>query len=210
MLDLNMIGIYVSAILAVIVLSAFLYKDNPLFHAAEHIAIGVALANGFVLAAKSIYDVGLSKAISGRGGTDTVLWISAVVFGGLMLVRWPRKSAWLARWPLAIIVGAGIGLGFRGAVDQQFVGQVIAGITPLIGGPYTPIDNLVMIVFTLPIIAYFIFSREMKGSYVRIVPKVARYAMMITFGAMFGGIMMTRWSYLASRLVIILQALGLL
>lgn len=206
MINWDMMGIYLSAALAIMVFSHFLYKDNPFFHIAEHAAIGVALGNSIIVSLKSIYDVALTPAIKGQ---NTALWIFAVIFTALILVRWPRKHAWISRWPLSIIVGTGMGLGFRGAIDGQLRGQILASIMPLVDKTTaTPIDNLLTFAFTFPIIIYFIFTKEQKGS-LGALAKWSRYAMMITFGALFGTVMMTRWSYLASRIVIILQALGL-
>lgn len=206
MVTAEMLGTYVTVIFYVGVLSFYLYKETPLFRIAENIAIGVALGNATVVALKYLNDVAWTPGII--RGQDTLFWGACLVFGGLTLVRFPRKYAWLARWPLALVVGTGLGVGLRGAVDAQLVKQVIATITPVVGGSITPIDNLVMAVITLTIVAYFIFTREHKGP-LGPVSKVARYAMMMTLGGAAGNIIFTRLAWLVMILTAILKALGL-
>lgn len=206
-LDASALGLYLSAILILFVYSFFLYKDNPFFHIAESLAIGVALSNGTVMAWKTINDLAWTPGI--LQGKDTAVWVACLVFSGLVFVRLTGKQyAWVSRWPLAVIVGTGIGIGIRGAMDAQFMSQIAATIMPVVGGRYTPLDNLVMIVFTLSIIAYFVFTREQKGP-LKVVSTIARYAMMLTFGGTAGNVIFTRISNLGMRILIILQALGI-
>ena len=176
-------GLYLSAALIIMVYSFFLYKDNPLFHIAQNLAIATVLANGTVMSLKSIYDIAWTPGVI--QGKDTALWVACLALSAVMLIRYVPKYGWLSRLPLAIIVGCGIGIGVRGAASAELLDQIRATIRPIIGGPMTPLDNLIQMVFTLSIIAYFVFTREHKGP-MRPVSRIARYAMMVTFGAIFG------------------------
>jgi hypothetical protein len=201
----ELLGLYLSAALVLMVYSFFLYKNNPLFHIAQSLAIATVLANTTVIALKSIYDIAWTPAIQGK---DSALWLACLAFSAILFIRYIPKYAWVSRLPLALVVGCGIGLGVRGAVSGDFLDQLYGTIKPIIGGATTPLDNLIQMVFTLSIIAYFIFTREHKG-FMMPVSKIARYGMMITFGAIFGTTSIDRVTTLATRLVILLRLLGL-
>ena len=200
------VGLYLSAALVIFVYSMFLYKDNPFFHIAEHLALAVALANATVVAIKSLQDIAWTPGII--QGKDTLFWAFALVFGALTLTRLSKGYGWLSRWPLSFVVGSGIGLGLRGAVETQLMRNISTAILPLFGGTVTPLDNLVTLVFTASTVAYFLITVEHKGPW-GIVAKMGRYSMMVAFGAQYGSVMITRLSGLGTRVIIILQALGL-
>ena len=206
MLTQETLGIYFSAILVVFVYSMFLYKDNPFFHIAENLALAVALANSTVISLKSLYDMAWVPGVV--QGKDSVLWIGLLIFGGLIMTRLIPKYGWLSRWPTAFIVGSGVGLGLRGAIETQLLGNLRAVIIPVFGGKVTPIDNIVTLVMCTTTIAYFLFTREHKGVWGK-VAKIGRYSMMVAFGAQFGSVTITRISSLGTRVIDILRALGL-
>lgn len=201
----ELMGLYLSAALIIMVYSFFLYKDNPLFHIAQNLAIAAFLANAMVMSLKSIYDIAWTPAVI--QGKDTALWTGCLVLGALVLARYVPKYGWISRLPLAIIVGCGIGVGVRGAASADLMDQIRVTIKPIIGGSMTPIDNLVQMIFTLSVISYFIFTREHKGP-MKPVSKIARYAMMVTFGAIFGTTAIDRVTTLATRIVVLLRVLG--
>jgi hypothetical protein len=206
MLTQETLGLYLSAVLILSVYSMFLYKDNPFFHIAEHLALAVALANATVVSVKSLYDIAWEPAIV--KGQDPVFWIGVLVFSGLTMARLFPKYGWVSRWPLAFIVGSGIGLGLRGAVETQLLGNLRAVVIPLTGGRFTPIDNIVTLIMCGSTVAYFLFTREHKGA-MGIVSKIGRYSMMVGFGAQFGSVTIDRISSLGSILITVLKAVGL-
>ena len=90
--------------------------------------------------------------------------------------------------------------------DAQLVAQIKAGIKPLWGGTYTPLDNLVEIVFILTILTVFIFTRPEKGI-LKGTTTVGRYALYMMFGGYFGSVVLARLSRFVSIWTQILEIL---
>ncbi len=198
-------GTFVTAAFIVLTYSYFLWRDSPLYKIAEHAALGSALANITVTQLRYLYDSNLTPLVS----KGEFLNIIPLVLGLLVFSRAGTRYGWMSRWPLAIVVGAGVGLSLRGIVETQFVAQLrfLMGL-PLIGGRMTPIDNAVAIVSAVAVVSYFLFTREQKGVF-RQVTMVGRYVMMLAFGAALGTGAIMRFSWLGGQLLKVLQVLGL-
>jgi hypothetical protein len=96
----------------------------------------------------------------------------------------------------------------RGELEAQLKRQLVGLMLPIIGGEYTPIDNIVKIVAAVSIIAYFVFSREHTGTWGSIA-RLGRYMFMVLAGVYFATVSFGRFTWFAGQVVRILQALGL-
>jgi hypothetical protein len=123
----------------------------------------------------------------------------------MLLWRLAPRGAWIARWPLAVVVGTFAGLKLVNFLDADFVAQIRGMIVPLIVlaadgsfDPWASIRNIGLLVGVLSCLTYFFFSVEHKG----IVGKMSRigiWFLMVTFGASFAFTVMGRIALLASR-----------
>src|SRR4029077_14069348 len=115
------------------------------------------------------------------------------------------RGAWIARWPLALVVGTFAGLKLVNFLDADFVAQIRATIVPLLVmtdgrfDPWASLRNIGLIVGVLSCLTYFHFSVEHKGV-VGAVSRVGIWFLMITFGASFAYTVMGRIALLAGRL----------
>jgi hypothetical protein len=195
---------YMYALMVVMVWSMFLYKDNPFFRFAENMTIGISLGYLTVFSAKYILDMTLAPLAAG-----SIVALIPLVLGLLTLTRVvPTKQGWLARLPIAVIVGVGIGLSMRGELEAQLKKQLGGLMLPIIGGEYTPIDNIVKLVAAVSIVVYFVFSREHTGTWGRIA-RLGRYMFMVLAGVYFATVSFGRFTWFAGQVVRILTALGL-
>ncbi|WP_166823818.1 hypothetical protein [Thalassoroseus pseudoceratinae] len=209
------VGIWVAAMMTLCIFS-FLYGDNPFYKFAEAIVVGVSAAYWMVVGFwTTIVPNLLGKLFPGwiqswaMPGISPVrqsedwLYIVPLILGIMLLMRLSPKGNWIARWPLALIIGATAGLRLIGFIQADFLNQVRISIVPLVvigeeiqWGP--TIANVVMLLSVLSCLVYFFFSIEHKG----VVGKVARvgiWVLMITFGAAFGFTVMGRIALLAIR-----------
>jgi hypothetical protein len=124
------------------------------------------------------------------------------------------KVSWLARWPLALMIGAYAGLRLIGKAEADLVAQVQATIIP--HGTslyYSGIDsivllkNLIVFVGVLCVLTYFFFSFELKGP-LKSASKIGIITLMITFGASFGFTVMGRVSLLIGRVQSLIKYSG--
>jgi hypothetical protein len=183
----------------------FLVKDNPAFRVAEHACLGVAMGNTVVLAFKNISDIAITPMLEGK-----IQWIIPFIVGAVVLTRASRKYGWVGIPSIAILLGIGTALAFRGNIDAYFVGYIRAtGSISSLAGSFTPIDNLVVIAFTIGAMLPFIFTIEQKGP-LAWGSRFGRLALMVLFGSRYGNMMMTRMTWLAARMLVLLQTAGLM
>lgn len=191
-------GLWLAAFLTLGIYS-FLYRDNHWYKLSEAIFIGVS-AGYWVVAL--FWDNFYAKFWLGREN-DAMLWIGAVL-GFMMLLRLVPKIGWIARWPLAFIVGATSGLWMMNYLSSNVMMQVRSTIMPLFGTGYSAsvggiVGNIVIVGGTFSGLVYFFFSKEHKGAFGK-TARVGVWTIMITFGAMFGYTVMSRMSLLIGRI----------
>ena len=216
------IALWVAAFFTLAIFS-FLYRDNPLYRIAEAVLVGVSAAYWMVV---NFWDVLVpnllgkiwpalvrSWAMPGLSGPEAVrnLWyIVPLLFGIMLLWSLSPRGAWIARWPLAFVIGTTAGLRMIGFLHGDFLAQIRSSIVPLVVmtnsafDPWQSLSNLVIVVAVLCCLVYFFFSFEHTGL-VGKAAKVGMWVLMITFGASFGYTIMGRIALLAIRIEFLLD-----
>ena len=216
------IGLWIAAFFTLAIFS-FLYRDNPFYRIAEGIVVGVSAAYWMVvgfwdvlvpnLFGKIAPGVVQSIAIPGLAGpeADQNLWyIIPLILGVMLLWRLMPAGGWIARWPLAFIIGTTAGLRMIAFLHGDFLAQISNSIVPLVvmdAGQFdlsASLTNLISVVGVLCCLAYFFFSFEHQGAIGK-AAKVGIWILMITFGASFGYTVMGRIALLAIRLEFLLD-----
>jgi hypothetical protein len=207
------IGVWIAALLTLAIYS-FLYKDNPIYHFAESLLIGVSV--GFLLVVtvdttvmpKAIKPLGVSFVSLFAGGSfvDFLLILIPVVLGLLMFARFVPGMTWMSRVALALYIGFGAGASIPANMQSLILKQIEATIRPFLApGNITNIINIFIIIIGLiATIAYFFFSKAHTGSFGKLA-KLGTYFLMIFFGATFGYTVMARISLLIGRLTFLLK-----
>lgn len=222
---LRSIGVWVAAFLTLCVFS-FLYRDNPFYKFSEAVFVGVSAAYWMVIAFWTVLIPNLLGKIWpswiqswAMPGISTVrdenwwMFLIPLVLGGMLLWRLSPRGAWIARWPLAFIIGSTAGIRLVGFLQADFLSQIRSTIKPVIitldkvevvGAAATvspfwqSVQNILLIVSVLSAIVYFFFSIEHTGV-VGQVSRVGVWVLMVTFGAAFGYTVMGRIALLAIR-----------
>jgi len=195
------IGVIIAGILTLAIYT-FLYKDNPIYRAAESLLIGLAM--GYVLVI--YWQTAFMDRIFLPLLNENDWWVLIPLILGLpMFSRFSRKYSWLSRIPIALMIGAGAGVAIPAMLYARTLKQISASIAPLIteSGGFN-FEALVVIVGLLSTLTYFYFSREHKG----IIGKVAKlgtYFLMLFFGATFGYTVMSRMSTFIGRIDFLLS-----
>jgi hypothetical protein len=117
----------------------------------------------------------------------------------MMLMRLAPRTAWVSRWPLAVIVGTTSGYFLVTYLQSNGVEQVRATLVPL-----SSFSNIVLVVGVMTGLVYFFFSKPHKGP-LGSVARVGVFFLMIAFGASFGYTVMARISLLFGRMFFLLH-----
>jgi hypothetical protein len=183
---------------------SFLYRDNPLYKMAEHVAVGVSVGFIIVTYYNTIFLPKIWDNVLHQGKYD---YLIPLVFGVLLFTRFTPKHGWLSRWSLAFLLGASSGLSIpstlEGRVLQQAEGTVrsLVALDPSAGAGANlgaSIAAIFLVVGTLACLVFFLFSVEHKGGIGRFA-YFGRLCIMAGFGASFGYTVMARVSLLIGR-----------
>lgn len=184
---------------------SFLYRDNPLYKLAEHVAVGISV--GFLIVTY-FYNVFLPKV------WDKVLYqhqfdyVIPFALGVILFTRFLPKIGWVSRWSIAFYIGAGSGLSIGQTIEGRVLGQMEATTRSLVSwsADATLWQNLLrtadasfLVIGTLACLVFFLFSIEHKGPVGRFA-YFGRLCIMAGFGASFGFTVMARVSLLIGRM----------
>jgi hypothetical protein len=184
------------AALFTLAIFSFLYKENPIYRAAEHILVGISVGYYLVILVEETI---FSKVIDPIFLDGRMLSLIPAVLGIMMFSRLSRKTGWLARIPLAILIGAGAGVSIPAMLQARILKQMSASMVSL-----TSIGSIVVLVGVISSLAYFYFSREQSGWFGGLA-KIGTYFLMIFFGATFGYTVMSRVTLLIGRMEFLLS-----
>jgi len=180
---------------------SILYRENPWYRIAESVYLGVAV--GYGVSVDLLY---IRNQWSGQWSANAgmILLFAIVIIIGLMWYgRFTKSTFYLYRWPLAIVVGTGIGLALRTVIDAQFLQQIVAQVkTPFFvaGNMGATINNILIQIMVPSVLLYFWFTGTIRESApMKIVEKIARYTMMAGFGSAYGYTVLTRYSLFIGR-----------
>ena len=233
---LSIAGVWIAAFLTLGILS-FLYKDNPFYKFAEHLVVGISAGYWFVTLWQTsflslVYDPFKADLTGGAlfassGGFLTFLGhLTVFVLGSMVWLRFYPKASWLARIPIAFVLGTGAGVAIPTYMQNNVLSQVAATLTlPIVptswqvqvaallgssppgGDPVTwwkALFNLLLVGGTACGLVYFFFSKEHKGVTGK-AANVGIWVLMIGFGATFGSTVMSRVSLLVGRFEFLLN-----
>ena len=227
----GMIGVIVAAGLTLIMYS-FLYRDNPLFKAAENLFVGVALGYGAIVTWRQSLRPEVFEPLF-LSPTAEAFWYELgrrgipIFLGILLLTRLSRKHSWLSRYAYAPLVGWGAGMAIVATIHTSIFEQLKAAISPIQEGVTSwtipeglnfwqsvghtgshivlPIlGTLTLLVGTVAVLFYFFFSVEHKRLG-KATSNVGIWFLMVSFGATFGFTVMGRLALLIDRLQFLME-----
>jgi len=210
------VGLWVAAIGTLFIFS-FLYADNPCYKVAEAVLVGVSAGYAMIVGFWTVIIPNLLAPLFPKftqsiflPGTVPVRsdywWLNIVplVLGIMLLMRLSPAGGWIARWPLAFIIGSTAGLRLIAFVEADFLAQIRNTVIPLITidngrlDAFATFSNVLLLIGVVSCLVYFFFSIEHTG-FVGGVSRVGIWYLMITFGAAFGFTVMGRVALLAIR-----------
>lgn len=187
------LGVWLSALLSLAAFS-FLIKENKFYNLAESAFIGVGTGYALVMAWSNIRTKGFQQIAQGD-----YLILVPMLLGLCLFAKMSQSTAWISRYPSALLMGMGSAIAIRGAVQSELISQIKATCVPL-----NSINNIIVMVGTVATVSYFLFSMKSSGSQfasaINGLSRLGRYVMMVSFGAAFANATMQRCAQLIDRL----------
>lgn len=138
---------------------SLIFRENPAFRIAEHVALGAVAGQVLLTGTQFITDSAIMPVLVGNLTMIIPLLIGIASFG-----VFTRGYGWVTRYPAVIMAGVGLGLAVRGFLRANLTSQIAATITP------PPTMDLVSalhyflgIIVVITSLSYFIFTREHVG-----------------------------------------------
>ena len=103
---------------------SILYRENPWYRIAESVYLGVAVGYAVGQDLKYIRDQWGGQWSSSAGMMFAFMVV--MIVGILWYARFNKSYFYLYRWPLAIVVGTGIGMALKTVVFSQFLDQIVS------------------------------------------------------------------------------------
>ena len=202
---LDIIGLWVGWLLMLMIYSLPLYKENVTYRFAEYTYVGIALAITVITNFIYVVRVAINPLLAGE-----ILMIVPLVLGCLMFTMLIPEYRWLSRYPIALLVGAGFGLGIRGTIGPNLQDAIISTITaPTEGGAMAWFNFAYIAVGLICSIMYFLLTIEQTGV-LKAPTRIGRLFIMVGLGGYFGNTVLFRFTMLTGRAQFFLQVLKLI
>lgn len=120
---------------------SFLYRDNPIYRFAEHCFVGVAAGYFVVVEFHTVFmpnlvrplrDQGITGLMHGRVEPVALLLLIPGALGLMAFFKFHSKTAWLSRWPMAVVIGIYSGQAILGAAQGDLIPQIKANVLPIV------------------------------------------------------------------------------
>lgn len=187
---------WIIAFFTLAIYTLVLYKDNKIFRFAETIMVAITAANGIVLTYHNYIRPAVAVDIVQN---HKYLQIIPILMGLLMYTRFYTPLAWVSRIPMGFWIGVGAGYIFT-RQPAVLISQISATFMPL-----NSINNIIFVVATITVTAYFYFTVSLKSPVMKGVTTLGRSFLLVCFGATFGSTVMSRISVLLGRLQFLIE-----
>ena len=180
---------------------SFWFKRTILYRFAVALYVGVSVGYSGSIIVKTLMDTAISPIQAG----DIIL-IIPLLLGLTFFARLTKSYSFVARWPIAIIIGTGLSLGLWGAMSGT-IRNITSTMKPLGQDP----SMIVTVILLVAVVFYFLFHkrfRELPGA--NSFAKFGRIGIMIAMGIALAQIAVSSITMTQHNVVRILQFLGLL
>lgn len=182
--------------------TSYAFRDNRAFKLAENTFIGIAAGHQIVMGVKNIRDYGWSHIMQGE-----MIYIIVFLLGIMLYARYSKEYYWLYRYPIAFLVGNGVGISIRAGIHSDFVVQIATTASPIVAADaLSTVNNIIIFVGVITALSHFIFTYEgMHQGTLGWAPKIGRWMILLALGASFGNTVMTRFGMYQGRVIFLLR-----
>jgi uncharacterized membrane protein YidH (DUF202 family) len=177
------------------------------------------IAGTVVYALFAMYRSLMSTALTPISGGRVLLAIPVII--GLLAFTRLTRFRWLARYPITILSGIGIGLFFGLNLRAQIINPIALTIKDVVTGTPDRFSSIIMIIGVVTVLTYFLYSARYSNTFhqprgrLYYVMRLGRVIFMISIGYLIAFIMQIAFRqvinvfYVAGKRIIDILILGL-
>lgn len=191
------VGLLVGFLLTLFIYS-YVIGDNPLYRLAVHILVGVSAAYAAVVVLRQVILPVFAQLMLNPTNLDSLLWLVPILLALLLILQRLPRFAWLGDNAIALLVGVGAAVALVGAISGTLLPQILAFGGGAAGPAFTPLQGVIVAILTACTLLTFQFTgkRNEAGQWQRPLwqrgpAQVGKFVLMVTFGALFAGILST-------------------
>ncbi|MBT3266967.1 hypothetical protein HN371_07425 [Candidatus Poribacteria bacterium] len=195
------LSVWVAAILSLAMFS-FLYRENAVYRVAEHLMVGVATGVTVLAALYTVLIPVVWKGITAPKDATSAAWtILFTLLAMLFMAPFVPRFGWLARIPCGIAIGYAAGQTLPAAIQARLFPQALSTIQGVgsAGSAWAIINALIVLVGTTSVLVYFMMTVR-RGAALNAVSRVGVVFLMLGFGAVYGNMVISRFTILIGRL----------
>lgn len=148
---------------AIVILTQFtmLWKDNVFFRWGTRVVVGYAMVDWMAWAWYYL-NIRMWVPFTTKGEW---WWWFGIILGLMLYLRLSRQYAWVAKYPLAVQLGLGIGVTAATLLRAQILDQIQFTINSLFTAKTTMdlFNAIVVFIGVATVLSYFFFTREHTG-----------------------------------------------
>jgi hypothetical protein len=203
-------------LLLTLVIFSYLLHDNGLYRFAVLLLAGMSLTYALLVMIANVLIprvvLPVVQVISGQGWDAGMALTAAVplLLGTFILFKLSPRWAPLGNWGMAVLIGVGAGLAVGGALVGSLLGLADASTTLNVGAATG--TAFLALVSTVTVLMHFWYTGspertglDRRNPVIRAIAGIGRVFLMITFGALFGGALVTGIATLVERLYLVAQ-----
>ncbi len=200
-------GLLIGVVLTLFIFS-YLLGDNPLYKLAVHILVGMSAAYAAIVAVDQVLLPIYRQLQADTSQATSLRWLVPAIFAVLLILKRLPAIGWLGNSTIALLVGVGAAVALTGAVSGTLIPQIEA-FGRLDGGVGQQIAIAFFTAVTL-LSFQFIGRKNEEGEWSQPVwfkglTHLGRGVLMITFGALFAGVLNTGIILLSERIAYFLN-----
>jgi hypothetical protein len=182
--------------------------ENYAFSLAERAFLGGTLGYMWFVIYTALRSSAFDLIAAGR------IWLLIPVIIGLLAFTRLTRFRWLARYPVAVVSGVGLGLYFGLNLRAQIIGPVAQTVSDLFARTPDPFSATLMFVMVFTVPVYFLYSQRFgaqfhtRGGKLYYLMRLARVFMMLSFGYLAAGNLFGIADRLTNYVGIIQQTIG--
>ena len=176
-------------VLFIVMAYSYLIKDNILFKFVQSTYVGIGVGHAIVMVLKYFRENTFPSIAGGNFSLIIPLLAGMLLFGRLR-----KETMWLYRFPMAILIGAGLGVQIRGMLKASLIDQLTATMRIDLSGTMAGLNSVIVLVFVVSAMSYFFFTvrgtsggGSGMGGLRSTVMKLGQLVLMGGFGAGFAG-----------------------